>query len=129
MRLVLFGFLLVTGTVAVFYFSWLPQPDFRTVSFIPDWLARWSNIHDSLRTAIPFIFLGFFSGLSLTDLNKPRIWWLYTWFAFILIVIIAEAGQLFLPLRVFDWRDIVWGSAGDLCGLFAAALFCRLFSI
>jgi glycopeptide antibiotics resistance protein len=129
MRLVLLVFFLLTGIIAVFYFSWLPQPDFRTVSFIPGWLARWSNTHDTLRTAVPFIFLGFFSGLALVDLNKPRIWWLFTWFAFVLIAIIAETGQLFLALRVFDWRDIVWGCAGALCGLLVASLFHRFFSI
>jgi hypothetical protein len=127
MRLFLFGFFLLTGILAVFYFSWLPQPDFRTISFMPGWLARWSNAHDTLRTSIPFIFLGFFSGLWLADLNKPLRWWLFTWFAFVLIIIIAETGQLFLPLRVFDWRDIVWGCAGALSGLFAAALFCIFF--
>jgi hypothetical protein len=126
MRLILFSFL-VAGLVSVFYFSWEPQPDFRTLSFVPGWLARWSNTHDTLRTGIPFIFLGFLSGLWLGDSDKPRIWWLFTWLSFVLIVIIAETGQLFLPTRVFDWRDIVWGTAGSFFGLLISAFFCRLF--
>jgi hypothetical protein len=123
MRLVFFGFFLLIGIGAVFYFSWLPQPDFRTISFIPGWLARWSNTHDTLRTAIPFLFLGIYAGLWLTYSKKSPIWWLFTWLAFVLIAIIAEVGQVFLPLRVFDLRDILWGCAGTLSGLFGAALF------
>jgi VanZ like family len=126
MRTIFFSFFLIIGVGAVFYFSWIPQPDFRKLSFIPDWLANWSNTHDTLRTGIPFIFLGLYSGLWLIYSNGSLIRWLFAWFAFVLIVVVAESGQLFLPQRVFDWRDIIWGCAGALCGLLTAAIFYRL---
>jgi hypothetical protein len=44
---------------AVFYFSWLPSPDLRTESFLPLWLSEWSNYYYNLRTAIPFVAIGF----------------------------------------------------------------------
>lgn len=126
-RLILFCFLMLSGIVAVFYFSWLPQPDFRKLSYMPGWLARWSNAHDNLRTSIPFIFLGLLSGFRLAVMNSPWQQWLITWFVFVLIVTVAEVGQLFIPQRVFDWRDIAWGCMGSLSGLFAAAAFPSFF--
>ena len=127
MRLIVFCFLIIAGIGVVFYFSWIPQPDFRALWFIPGWLARWCNTHDTLRTAIPFIFLGLLSGFWLAATNRSWYWWLIAWLSFLMVVIIAETGQLFLPQRVFDWRDIVWGSVGTLSGLLAAALFSTLF--
>ena len=123
MRLIFLCFLLFTGLIIVFYFSWIPQPDLSKLWFIPGWMGRWTNAHDTLRTAIPFIFLGLLSGSWLSTTKRPWTWWLATLLVFILVVIIAETGQLFLPHRVFDWRDIAWGSFGALTGLLTAILF------
>jgi VanZ family protein len=127
MRLILFCFLIISGIVVVFYFSWIPQPDFRMLWYMPGWLARWCNAHDTLRTAIPFIFLGLFSGIRLADTNSPWQWWFISWLVFILIATLAEAGQLFIPQRVFDWRDIAWGCIGSISGLIAGAVFSFFF--
>jgi VanZ family protein len=56
--------------------------------------------------------------------NRPLRWWLYSWLGFIAVVSIAEFGQLFLPHRVFDWRDIVWGTIGAIIGLVTAFVIC-----
>jgi len=117
MRLILSCFLILV----VFYFSWLPQPDFRMLWYMPGWLALWSNAHDTLRTGIPFIFLGLLSGFRLAERNSSWKQWLITWIVFVLIAFLAEAGQLFIPKRVFDWRDIAWGCLGSLSGLLAVA--------
>jgi hypothetical protein len=127
-RFFVFSFLILIGICAVFYFSWIPIPDLTKLWFIPAWLGRWTNVHDTLRTAIPFIFLGFITGCWLITTNRRLAWWLTTLLAFILIVIIAEAGQLFLPHRVFDLRDIAWGSFGALTGLLSSVLFAICFN-
>ncbi|QMU27437.1 hypothetical protein [Adhaeribacter radiodurans] len=38
-------------------------------------------------------------------------------FVLTIFVLIAEAGQLFIPYRSFDWLDVIWGSMGSLFGL------------
>lgn len=43
--------------------------------------------------------------------------WLITWLGLVAIVTLAEAGQLLLPLRHFDWGDIGWGAVGAAVGL------------
>jgi hypothetical protein len=44
-------------------------------------------------------------------------------FGLVSIAFIAEAGQLGLPDRHFDWGDIAWGTAGTLAGTTASILF------
>jgi hypothetical protein len=56
---------------AVFYFSWLPSPDLRTESFLPLWLSEWSNYYYNLRTAIPFVAIGFL--LEMVSHKKSQI--------------------------------------------------------
>ena len=118
MRLLLL-LLFVLGIAAVFYFSWLPQPRLGKSAYLPQWLTNWtdSNANMNLRTAIPFIFLGMICGLRLL-LSKP-VWyrWLIMWLTLVLLVLLAEAGQLILPLRHFDWGDILWGAIGAFIGM------------
>lgn len=120
MRLIFFLALLATGVFIVFYLSWLPQPDLSKIWYMPLWLGRWTNAHDTLRTAVPFIFLGLLTGGWLAQSKRPWRWWLCTWLGLVTVVAIAEFGQLFLPHRVFDWRDIAWGVIGGITGLVAA---------
>ena len=54
---VLFVFLFVIAVV--FYFSWLPDPSFKNETYLPRWLLKWSDHYYNLRTAIPFLAVGF----------------------------------------------------------------------
>jgi glycopeptide antibiotics resistance protein len=122
MRLIILYILLITGVLLTLYLSWIPQPDLSKLWYMPVWLGRWSNAHDTLRTAVPFIYLGLFSGALLYLKKRPFRWWFYSWLGFVALVSIAEFGQVFLPHRVFDWRDIVWGTLGAIIGLVTAFL-------
>lgn len=56
-KIVLLLLLLVISIV--FYFSWLSDPSFMNETYLPQWLLNWSNYYYNLRTAIPFVALGF----------------------------------------------------------------------
>ena len=59
-RMKSFLFLLVVAcTIAVFYFSWLPNPDLGTETYLPFGLLEKSNYYYNLRTAVPFVAIGF----------------------------------------------------------------------
>jgi hypothetical protein len=123
MRLLIYYVLLAIGVGIVFYLSWLPSPDLSQQWFMPGWLGRWTNEHDRMRTAVPFFFLGILTGIVLEQ--KKRSWrrWLWAWLGLVATVSIAETGQLFLPHRVFDLFDIVWGAFGAFTGMFISFLF------
>lgn len=80
----------------------------------------------NIRTAIPFVFLGGISAIWLIITNRTWPIWIAAWISLIAIVTIAEAGQLLLPLRHFDWGDIGWGAAGAAAGLLVCFLFYAL---
>lgn len=42
-----------------------------------------------------------------------------------LFILFAEAGQLLLPRRSFDWMDVFWGIAGSALGLLTGGLVIR----
>ena len=117
MRQVIFYVLLITGIGMVFYLSWVPSPDLSHQWFIPKWLGKWTNEHGTMRTGVPFVFLGILTGVMLV--HKKGSWWIwwYVWLGLVAVVAIAEIGQLFLPHRVFDLFDIAWGALGALTGL------------
>jgi VanZ family protein len=114
--------LLFAGVFAVFFFSWLPDPLLSKYDLLPDWLARWTDApeNDTIRTAVPFVGLGFITGSYLSATDKDWRWWLNGWTGLALIALIAEAGQLTLPHRNFDWNDVAWGTIGSLTGLLLA---------
>lgn len=119
-RLIFLYILLMAGVFITFYLSWIPQPDLSKLRYMPAWLGRWTNAHDTLRTAVTFIYLGFFSGILLLIKTRQLRWWFYSWLLLVFVVTIVEFGQLFLSLRVFDWRDIFWGASGALMGMVTA---------
>lgn len=114
------------GVALVFYLSWLPQPHIGASRVVPGWLAEWTDTqkNDTIRTAVPFLLLGGLAGLGLAGSAGYRAWrwWPLAWLALTLVVLIAEAGQLFLPHRSFDWRDVAWGACGAGTGLALVAL-------
>lgn len=115
---------IMAGVLFVLYLSWLPSPDFGTHWYFPSWLATWTNIHGQLRTAVPFVFLGVLSELMWNSSGqmKKRLALLLVFFV---VVTVAEAGQLYLPGRYFDWADIGLGTAGGAVGLAIGALLNR----
>jgi len=109
--------LIFTCVAVVFYFSWQPDPHIGSNSYFPKWLREWTNAYGNLRTAVPFVFLGAVLESEFIKIQNPVITRLYLMLASILVVTIAELGQLALPLRHFDWMDILWGTIGSLCGM------------
>ncbi|MCX6219068.1 hypothetical protein [Spirosoma sp.] len=119
MRSTIFYSLLAIGLIVVFLFSWLPQPRLELSNYLPIWVTKWADddANMNIRTAIPFIFLGGLSAIWLVSTNRTWPMWLAAWLGLVGIVTLAEAGQLLLPLRHFDWGDIGWGAAGAAAGI------------
>ena len=111
--------LLLLGAGLVLYLSWQPHPQMSGDWFIPGWVAGWADeqANDTIRTAVPFVALGWLIGGWLSLQNRPWWQWPFAWLALVTLVVVAEAGQLFLKSRSFDLGDIGWGAAGALLGL------------
>lgn len=123
----------VLGVFLTFFLSWRTSPHVSELSLIPDWLSVWTD-HSSngqKRTAVPFMGLGLLMGAYIPLIKKSNLKiWVFAWIVLTLIVAIAEVGQYFLPKRVVDVGDIVWGASGGAIGLMvsylAHMLFCRI---
>lgn len=94
---------------SVLFFSWLPHPSFRELSFFSNWLVEWTDKYGNLRTAVPFVPLSFFLK---TTIRKS-----YCFCTCLCLAMIVETGQLLLPLRNFDVEDVGYASLGSLIGL------------
>jgi len=97
----------------VLFFSWLKNPNFDQIAVIPSWLNNWSNLHGRIRTAVPFIPLGFI-------LNTYRKKWKLSISGLLLcliVVVIAELGQYLIPTRYPDIFDVLFGILGALLGM------------
>ncbi len=117
--------LLTIGLVSVFYFSWVPNPNIGSKTYLPKWLCSWINYYGNVRTAVPFLFLAGLLESRLTTthgINKKRIIILL---GLIATVTLAEVGQLFLPMRHFDVLDILWGTGGSIVGISIVSV-CKL---
>jgi drug/metabolite transporter (DMT)-like permease len=110
---------MVVGVAVVFYFSWIPEPRLSLSEYMPAWLSQWTDneTNMNLRTAIPFVFLGVLVAVWLLRTNQSWYRWIAGWLLLVAVVVVAEAGQLLLPLRHFDWGDIGWGAVGAAAGL------------
>ncbi|MGI4834368.1 MAG: VanZ family protein [Janthinobacterium lividum] len=115
----LFYSLLLLGAGLVLYLSWQSHPAMATDWFIPSWVASWADEqqNDTLRTAVPFVALGWLIGSWLALQRRAWRQWLLAWAGLVALVSMAEVGQLFRPGRSFDLGDIGWGAAGALLGL------------
>ncbi|GAA4976416.1 hypothetical protein [Algibacter aquimarinus] len=104
---------------SVLYFSWIASPRFEYNQLVPKWIWQWTDKDENgnLRTAIPLFFLGLFSGLYLLFQKHKTIYWVLVFLSLVSLVFIAELGQLLRPIRIFDWKDIYWGSVGAGNGL------------
>ena len=113
------SFIVILLVCVVLYFSWLKSPKIGVSILIPNWAVTWvdANENDTIRTAVPFVFLGLLFGIQLIQKKASLKWWLISLLFLTLLVFLAELGQLFLPLRSFDWKDISWGIIGSGIGL------------
>jgi glycopeptide antibiotics resistance protein len=106
----------------VFYFSWLPKPDLCTETYLPSWLRNWSNYYYNLRTAVPFVAIGFLLEVARgrnsrtgTSTKRYRLFFQNTGIAAV-VVCIAEGGQFLLKNRSPDWMDVFFGIVGNVIG-------------
>ena len=103
----------------VLYASWLPSDRLVGAPFIPSWIAGWLDSGGAMRTgrtALPLIFFGGFITLTLKLGKVDYPTGLAFGFALILIVI-AEGGQFFLPARTASWGDVGCGLGGGDFGI------------
>ena len=125
-------FLVVACISAVFYFSWLPNPDLGTETYVPKWLLDWSNTYYNLRTAGPFVAIGFL--LELVRRQKKIIGKIRNYFRVFVentaislaVVCITEGGQFILENRNPDFRDIFYGILGSVIGSIAYYILDKL---
>jgi hypothetical protein len=108
--------------LSVFYFSWLPSPDLGKESYLPLWLSVWGNYYYNLRTAVPFVGIGFLMEVNSPKHNligKPssRAWlFIQNMTVSATIVCLAEGGQFFIPNRNPDLLDVFFGIVGSGLG-------------
>jgi glycosyltransferase involved in cell wall biosynthesis len=112
----------------VVYLSWKPEPSIYQVSWMPRALAGWFDAHDFLKNAIGygvFGLIGFVAwcqpGPQMRSVRSSLIL-LACFCAFALIL---ELGQLALPYRVCDWRDVLaaWVGIAVVWAMFQLARF------
>ena len=119
-KLILF-FSLIALLFSIFYFSWLPNPSFKSEHYLPNWLIRWTDAHGTLRTGVPFLLLRVnMVLLQLKTLTNTKIF-----LSLFTCLFIAEFGQLFLPYRSFDVLDILVGAMAIVLGIFLGEIIKR----
>ena len=108
--------------VAVFYFSWLSDPSLESETYLPQWLLNWSNENYNLRTAIPFVALGFLleaytNRKSPYDTNPNKnLSFMQNLGISAVIAFIAEGGQFLIKSRNPDIMDVYFAIVGGLVG-------------
>jgi hypothetical protein len=113
---------LIACICGVFYFSWLPSPDLDTETYLPCWLRDWSNYYYNLRTAVPFVSIGFLLEVSRGQNSRNRTSTKRHQISFqnigiaAVVVCIAEGGQFLLQNRNPDWMDVFFGIIGSAIG-------------
>jgi glycopeptide antibiotics resistance protein len=114
--------LVVACISAVFYFSWLPSPDMGTEGYLPSWLLDWSNYYYNLRTAVPFVAIGFLLEMTSRIKNptaalkkKPRLF-IKNISISAAVVCFAEGGQFLIQNRSPDFMDVLFGILGSGIG-------------
>lgn len=127
------GLILFFVIAAIFYYSWLPEPNFSTETYLPKWLLNWSNQYYNLRTSIPFIAVGFLledltQQMSSIEYTNRILNFIQNIAISIIIVFIAEGGQILIQKRNPDLIDVFYGILGSLIGGLLYYLGTMLFS-
>jgi glycopeptide antibiotics resistance protein len=115
------GLVLVAGLGLCLFLAWRPSPFMRELAFIPPGLAQWADAQSNLRTAIPFIGLGFV-GMLLAggSWRKALVFSL----GLCLFSALLEVGQYFIATRHANWEDFAFGCVGAMVGMvFALPVF------
>jgi len=131
-KIVLLLLFLVIG--AVFYFSWLSDPGFAGETYLPRWLLNWSNQYYNLRTAVPFLALGFLLEVytehsdvnDLSNNSNRKLNFIQNIVFAAIIVCIAEGGQFVIQRRSPDLADVFFGIAGSIIGALGYNLLKKL---
>lgn len=119
-KIVLFLLFFVIATV--FYFSWLSDPSLESETYLPKWLLNWSNDYYNLRTAIPFVVVGFLleayaEHMSSNPINHNKNSnFMQNIGIATIIVCIAEGGQFLIQKRNPDLMDVFFGILGSFIG-------------
>jgi VanZ family protein len=114
--------ILILITLGIFYFSWIPDSNLKSESYLPLWLLNWSNSYFNLRTAVPFVVFGslLYSCNSKKSSYKYRKFKFNIWFRnsvlSLVVVCLAEGGQFFLLYRHPDLADVLFGFVGSQLG-------------
>lgn len=106
----------------ILYLSRTPDPAMVRIDWLPASVGAWADRHGTLRTGVALVPPGGLLGLWLAVNRRAIKDWITGGSCLLTLVIVAELGQLVIPRRVFDWRDILWGGAGIICGMGLAAL-------
>ncbi|MFD2942074.1 hypothetical protein [Flavobacterium notoginsengisoli] len=107
---------------AVFYFSWLSDPGLSSEMYLPRWLLNWSNHYYNLRTAVPFLAVGFLLEIyteqnNINEVNNNKnLNFIQNIIIAAIIVCVAEGGQFLIQRRSPDLMDIFYGILGSLIG-------------
>ena len=101
--------------IVIFYFSWIPDSDLLHTGFFPKEWKYWIDDLKNFRTIYPFIGLGYFGQSAFKKLGKLEAF-VGVILLSLMIVSLAELGQLLLPERHFDWADIMYGFLGASLG-------------
>jgi len=121
-------FLLVC-TGSIFYYSWIHNPGLETETYLPLWIRNWSNEYFNLRTAVPFVALGYllevWQGLSNAAATQSP-FRLKTIVITAVVVCMAEGGQFFIATRQPDFMDIFFGISGGILGCLAYHLIQKI---
>lgn len=119
-KIVLLILLFIIGIV--FYFSWLPDPSLKSETYLPNWLLRWSNQYYNLRTAVPFVAVGFLLEAyahfktSHQIAHGKKLNFIQNIGIAAIIVCIAEGGQFMIHKRSPDMMDVFYGITGSIVG-------------
>jgi len=107
------------GILLIFGLSWKADPNLKGLPLIPSWLYNWTDSYGNsrIRTAVPFVFLSLLIGAWFWIRNVPAYYFVVAWGVLTAVVVLAELGQYFIPMRDVDLKDMFWGSAGSFFGL------------
>jgi Acetyltransferase (GNAT) domain/VanZ like family len=115
---------------AAVYLSWKPSPGIREVIWIPPRLGTWFDENDGWKNVIGFglvaVFLlaGWGDEPRLRGSTQSRSNQLTLLLSFFCLVVFLELGQVILPMRTCDWKDVLAGWFGGAIA-WALVTVCR----